>query len=287
VAEAGVRSSSEATLEPSTLVTSDGRHLAADIRHVDRARAAVVVVHGFTAHRRHGSVVAIAEALARDGYAVLTYDARGHGESDGMCTLGNDEDLDVAAAVEAARALAGRVIVVGASMGAIAALRYAAHHDDIDGVVSVSCPARWQLRTFRTVVAAVLTQTRPGRRFLERRVGVRVAPTTVRLESPEALAPRVTCSLAIVHGLADRFMPSLEASRLHDQATSRRRLDLVPAMGHAFDDVGMATTLAAVAWCLEDPERTARLLHEEVPAGEAPADEECPPHQTVTAKPAT
>jgi pimeloyl-ACP methyl ester carboxylesterase len=254
VAEAGVRSSTRPTLEPCTLVTSDGCHLAADVRRVDGASTAVVVVHGFSAHRRHSSVTAIAEALTRDGHAVLTYDGRGHGESGGMCTLGNDEDLDVAAAVQAARVLAPTVVIVGASMGAIAALRYAADHHDVGGLVTVSCPARWQLRTMRTVLAAALTQTWPGRQFLERRVGVRVAATTLRLESPEVLASRVTSPLAIVHGLADRFMPAFEASRLHDQATGRRRLDLVPAMGHAFDDVGTSTILAAVAWCLDDPE---------------------------------
>jgi uncharacterized protein len=238
--------------------------LEADLRHVDGGRTIVVVVHGFTAHRRHGSVTAIADALESDGHSVLTYDGRGHGESDGMCTLGTDEILDVAAAVQAARAVrpdgteSPKVVIVGASMGAIAALRYAADQHDVSGVVTVSCPARWQLRTMRSVLAAALTQTWPGRRYLERALGVRVAPTRSRADSPELLAGRVRCPLAIVHGLADRFMPALEASRLHDQATGRRRLDLVPAMGHAFDDVGTSTILAAVAWCLDDPEaRTA------------------------------
>jgi pimeloyl-ACP methyl ester carboxylesterase len=217
----------------------------------------VVVVHGFTAHRRHSSVTAIADALESEGHSVLTYDGRGHGESEGMCTLGKDEILDVVAAVEAARDLApgSKVVLVGASMGAIAALCYAADHNDVAGVVTVSCPARWQLRTMRTVLAAALTHTWPGRRYLERSLGVRVAPPTrSRPESPEVLAGRVRCPLAIVHGLADRFMPALEASRLHDQVTGRRRLDLVPAMGHAFDGVGTSTILAAVSWCLDDPD---------------------------------
>jgi pimeloyl-ACP methyl ester carboxylesterase len=260
VAEAGVRSSPGPTLEPFTLLTSDGCRLAADLRRVEGGRTTVVVVHGFTAHRRHGSVTAIADALESDGHSVLTYDGRGHGESEGMCTLGNDEILDVVAAVETARDLAhgSRVVIVGASMGAIAALRYAADHHDVAGVVTVSCPARWQLRTLRTVLAAALTQTWPGRQYLERSLGVRVAPTRSRADAPEVLAARVRCPLAIVHGLADRFMPALEASRLHDQATGRRRLDLVPAMGHAFDVVGTSTILAAVSWCLDDPDaRTA------------------------------
>jgi pimeloyl-ACP methyl ester carboxylesterase len=236
------------------LVTSDGCRLATDLRRVEGSRTTVVVVHGFTAHRNHGSVSAIADALEGNGHSVLTYDGRGHGESDGMCTLGTDEVLDVAAAVDAAREVTSKVVVVGASMGAIAALRYAAAHDDIAGVVTVSCPARWQLRTLRTLLAAVVTQTWPGRRYLDRSLGVRVAPTRSRPDSPEVLAGQVSCPLAIVHGLADRFMPALEASRLHDQVTGRRRLDLVPAMGHAFDAVGTSTILAAVSWCLVDPE---------------------------------
>jgi len=259
VAEVGVRSSRRPTLEASALLTDDGYRLTADLRRVEGATTTVVVVHGFTAHRNHSSVIAIADALAADGHSVLTYDGRGHGESDGMCTLGNDEVLDVAAAVRAAKDATTKVVVVGASMGAIAALRYAANdhyadRDRIAGVVTVSCPARWQLRTMRTVLAAAVTQTWPGRRYLERSLGVRVAATRSRLDSPEVLAGRVHCPLAIVHGLADRFMPALEASRLHHQVTGRRRLDLVPAMGHAFDAVGTSTILAAVSWCLADPE---------------------------------
>jgi len=259
MAEVGVRSSSRVTLEAATLRTPDGYRLTADLRRVEGAATTVVVVHGFTAHRNHSSVIAIADALASDGHSVLTYDGRGHGESEGMCTLGNDEVLDVAAAVQAAKDVSTKVVVVGASMGAIAALRYAAAYDDpnledIAGVVTVSCPARWQLRTLRTLLAAAVTQTWPGRRYLERSLGVRVAPTQSRLDSPEALAGRVRCPLAIVHGLADRFMPALEASRLHDQVNGRRRLDLVPAMGHAFDAAGTSTILTAVSWCLDDSE---------------------------------
>jgi len=247
------------TNSTATLTTEDGLTLAADVRQPADPRAAVVVVHGFTANRRDPSVVAIAQALADDGYAVVTFDARGHGDSPGACTLGDDERLDVAAAVRAARSLSDAVVVVGASMGAIAALRYAAAPTagPVDGVVTVSCPARWQLRTMRTVLAAVLTQTPPGRWFLRNRAGVTVAPARRRGASPESLAARVECPLAIVHGLADRFMPALEASRLHERAPGQRRLDLVPAMGHAFSDEATSTIVAAVAWCL----LVARPLH--------------------------
>jgi pimeloyl-ACP methyl ester carboxylesterase len=239
---------------PRQITTRDNVRLAIDVLPPadgqDRAIAAVVVVHGFTAHRRDATVAHVAAAVRDAGYVVVVGDLRGHGDSAGACTLGNDERYDVEAMVVEARRLHDRVVVVGASMGAIAALRYAADDRRLAGVVTVSCPARWQLRTLRSALAAIVTQTGVGRRFLEQRAGVHVAPTRYRAEEPQAVAARVTCPLAIVHGLADRFMPALEASRLRDQGGGPRRLDLVPAMGHAFDHAGRATIVAAISWCL-------------------------------------
>ena len=78
-----------------------------------------------------------------DGFDVVSYDARGHGRSTGESTLGDLEQHDVAAAVALARTRSSDVVLVGASMGAIAALRYAATDPELRGVVAVSCPARW------------------------------------------------------------------------------------------------------------------------------------------------
>jgi alpha-beta hydrolase superfamily lysophospholipase len=113
-------------VRPLVLRTADGLSLAADAWLTrDPAATAVVLVHGLTGHRHHPTVVAMAHELRAEGHAVITYDMRGHGESEGLCTLGDLERLDVAAAVVAARDLAPRVVLVGASLGAIAVLRYA------------------------------------------------------------------------------------------------------------------------------------------------------------------
>src|SRR5262249_8934690 len=91
--------------------------------HADAPRAAVVLVHGFSASADHPDVCDLAEVLHTDGVDVVCYDARGHGTSEGHSTLGDLERHDVAAAVDAARDRSDRVVLVGASMGAIAALR--------------------------------------------------------------------------------------------------------------------------------------------------------------------
>lgn len=91
----------------------------------------VVLCHGITATRRyvlHGS-----KALPRAGYAVVTYDARGHGESDpapvgegyGYPQLVEDLERVVAAEVGEERFLLG-----GHSMGAHTAAAYALRHPE-------------------------------------------------------------------------------------------------------------------------------------------------------------
>jgi alpha-beta hydrolase superfamily lysophospholipase len=214
-------------------------------------QAAVVLVHGFSASADDPNVSALAEALHDDGVDVVCYDARGHGTSEGHSTLGDLERHDVAAAVEAARYRSDRVVLVGASMGAIAALRYAAATDGLAGVVSVSCPARWRLpRNLRGVAAAGLTRTRVGRAVASRWMGVQVAPRWTNPEPPVALVPEVHAPIAFVHGADDPFVPVSDAHELFDLAREPRRIQIVPAMGHAFEPQSVPAVREAVEWAL-------------------------------------
>ena len=242
------------------LRTADGVDLAADawLPGDEAPATAVVLAHGFTAHRRDASVMAMAHDLRDAGHAVVVPDMRGHGESGGLCSLGDREGLDVAAAAAAAaRDLAPRVVLVGASLGAIAVLRHGVDDPGLAGVVTVSSPAQWRLRSPRAAFAAVLTRTGAGRR-LARRLGARLDSTWRWTEPPDALAARLTVPLAVVHGTGDRFMPTSEAEILHASggatdsgpARGQRRLDLVPDMGHAFCTRGLDAVTEAVAWCL-------------------------------------
>ena len=219
--------------------------------------AAVVLVHGFSASAEDPKVCGVAEALQADGFDVVAYDARGHGRSEGVSTLGDLERHDVAAAVEVARKRSERVVLVGASMGAIAVLRYAASIDDpqaLAGVVTVSCPAHWRLpRNARAVFAAALTRTPPGRVVAARLMRVQVAPRWTNPAPPIELVPRITCPLALIHGTADRFVPPAAASELHAVANPPRHLELVPGLGHAFEPESIPAVRAAVAWTLVQP----------------------------------
>ncbi len=90
----------------------------------------VVLLHGLTATRRY--VVMGSNALARAGFHVVSYDARGHGRSNPAA--GGDaytyelltRDLEEAIAWHAP----GSVVLAGSSMGAHTALRFALAHPE-------------------------------------------------------------------------------------------------------------------------------------------------------------
>lgn len=101
----------------------------------------IVLCHGITATRRY--VVHGSRALERAGHAVITYDARGHGESDpappgegyGYPELVADLERVLAATVGAERFVLG-----GHSMGAHAVVSYALRHPDRVAGLVVSGP---------------------------------------------------------------------------------------------------------------------------------------------------
>jgi len=184
------------------------------------------------AHMSNGSLcewLPEARRLASRGIWVLAFDFRGHGSSEGTQRLGR-LGLDVAAAVKAARGLgARRVVVVGASLGGIAAVVAAATvKPPLAGVASVSGPALI-----------------PG-----------------RLDARPS-APRLTVPALFVASKADQnagYDFAADAQRLYDAAGSEaKRLELVDGSLHGvFLVEGSSAIRRLVEAFVRNPAATAR-----------------------------
>lgn len=119
--------------------TEDGLELRASSYGV--GPTAVILAHMRGSDRQSWSDMA--RELALDGgYTVLTFDFRGHGDSDDGDLA--DIDKDMRAAIQFMRADGfDKIFVVGASMGGTAALAAAAE-EDLAGVVAISAPAEFE-----------------------------------------------------------------------------------------------------------------------------------------------
>ena len=99
----------------------------------------VIVQHGFSGNRR--SMSWIARALARNGFAVLAADFRGHGQNPIPFNRG-DLDDDIARLIAYARTRpevdASRIALVGHSMGAAAVYDYAMEDENVAAVIPIS-----------------------------------------------------------------------------------------------------------------------------------------------------
>jgi pimeloyl-ACP methyl ester carboxylesterase len=91
--------------------------------------APIVLCHGITATRRY--VVQGSRSLERNGHRLISYDARGHGESDPAPAqegYGYPQLVDDLERVVAAEVGEGRFVLAGHSMGAHTAVAYALRH---------------------------------------------------------------------------------------------------------------------------------------------------------------
>lgn len=95
-----------------------------------------------------------AQELARNGYAALTFNFRGYGESGGDKDFDKlDEDLSAVVRYLRDRGKS-EVFLVGASMGGTASLVVAAD-EDVAGVVALSAPALFESQDALSAVAEV------------------------------------------------------------------------------------------------------------------------------------
>jgi dipeptidyl aminopeptidase/acylaminoacyl peptidase len=234
------------------LVAADGTRLAGTYLPGPAAHGpAVLLLHGFAAHRKKPAYAYLADGLSRH-LAVLSLDLRGHGGSAGRSTLGDREALDALAGVDWLRGYGHPwVAMVGLSMGATTALHASALGAATDAVVAVSAPARFRddpgtaaMRRLQSV-----WETPWKRRGLRALLKVHVVAPAAwqRPRDPEHLVSDARPPLLVVHGEDDAYFPVTDAEDLVRAAAGPATLWIEPAgFGHAEDGVtpGFVAALA-------------------------------------------
>ncbi|MGW0332052.1 CocE/NonD family hydrolase [Streptomyces sp. NPDC003011] len=238
-------------------------------------RPAVLLAHGFGGSK--ADLRQQAEDLARDGYAVLTWSARGFGKSTGKIGL-NDPKGEVADVsklidwlakqpqVQLDKAGDPRVGMAGASYGGAIALETAGHDDRVDAVAPAI--TYWNLAdalfpngVFKKLWAGIFVNSGGGCATFETRLcqmyervaesGTPDAQAVKLLEerSPSAVADRIKVPTLLLQGQTDSLFPLGQA----DAAAKAIRANGAPvgidwlAGGHDGGDMETSRVQARVA----------------------------------------
>lgn len=207
------------------------------------APADVVVVHGILNSSRSPKIYEFAHHLA-EHFRVIVPDLRGHGASEGECTFGLLEPLDVAAAVELARP-ERPVVTIGTSLGAAAVLMHAGLFSPLRplaGVVSVSAPGYWGDTSRPGAHRALQFATSRWRRLSVRALtGAHLAPPRVAVGQIDlALAGIRAGFVVLAHDPSDGYFGPDHALHLHAHVGAPSELWWLPGAGHGSDVLGAA-----------------------------------------------
>lgn len=193
---------------------------------------AVIVLHG--AGSRKENHADYARAAVAHGLAALTFDNRGHGETEGPLDDGVVDDLRMLAAWLAARPeIDGRRIGVrGSSMGGLLAIHAAAASPDIAAAVAICPAAEWMLAED---VQRVLDgrPPRPGSALSEMRID---PPALARWldgnDVEEAVERMGSKPLLLIHARGDEVVPYTQSEKLYERADEPKRLLLLEGGHH-------------------------------------------------------
>jgi len=197
------------------------------------ATAAVVTVHGAGADRR--DFLRHLPLLHEAGYAVLQFDCREHGISDGAArgiSLGAREHRDVSSAVDYLKRQRGfrRVAVLGTSQGGASVILAAAADPSIDVVIAENPFTR---------IVDLMRDSEEGRKapvwLIDAvatlsiwRMGAFGVPAPIDVVGE--ISPR---PLLLMHGTEDTAIPVEHSQRLRERAGQPVELWIVPGARHA------------------------------------------------------
>jgi uncharacterized protein len=188
-------------------------------------RGTIVYLHGIADNRASG--IGVIRRYLPEGFDVLAYDSRRHGQSEGdICTYGYYEKQDLRSLIDSVAE--GPVILFGTSLGAAIAMQEAAADPRVTMVIAAEIFS--DLRTVAVERApSILPSWMIDKAFAVAESRGRFVVADV---SPVDAAKRLTIPVLLIHGAEDADTRPSHSERVFAALRGPRRLLLVPGAGH-------------------------------------------------------
>lgn len=196
----------------------------------------IITVHGTEGNRANGipGIMELVSSLTKEGFNILMFDLRGHGESEGTYYSGGYyERYDLLGAIDylTSRGV-NKIGVIGFSVGAVTSILAAAEDPGISAVVSDSSWADFTeiINTQAEKQKHIPAWFKPGYLLMLKVLHGTDLNSARPIDVVGRIAPR---PIFFIHGLADAYVPATDANRLYEASQNpSNEAWLVPGAGH-------------------------------------------------------
>ncbi len=244
------------TQEKVSFSNARGNKLSGVLHHPgqEAGSGAVILCHGMDSTKESKKLVFLGEALALRGFTALRFDFAYVGESDGkfedITYTGEVEDLKAAYALIQNRG-AGKIAIIGSSMGGSVALLFAALEPKVAVLVTVAAPIHPEQFPRRILTPEQMQEWRESgfTIYNGQRLNVSLLDDLEKLNIPES-ARKIICPVLILHGDRDNIVPVREAHELHGYLPNPKKLTILKGVDHRLSDPALMTQAVseAIEW---------------------------------------
>jgi len=210
--------------------TEDGIKIAFNEIYTGKEKV-IIICHGIKQYKDSPVFTKIAKEFEND-YDVINMDLRGHGKSEGRCTLTTLEVYDLKAVVDYARKRHKKVGVIGFSLGAATAILEAAKYKDVDSLILISPFTKVSKVNFEFWKKSALESIKTH--LNDHNQTVRMGNIFLPKQAPIEVIDKIhNIPILFLHGADDWVIDVSHSQKLYEKANQPKELVIFENATHA------------------------------------------------------
>jgi len=194
----------------------------------------IVVCPGFFNSKENRWMQKVVDFISSK-YDVIIFDFRGHGKSGGKYTWSAKEDADVNAVLDYAVKTGYKHIgIVAFSLGAASAVNTVSARDDIDSMVLISCPTKFEAIDYHFWEPGMFYDLKDNMECGWEGKGARADNIFIHKEKPiESIGLIKHAAILFIHGDSDWVIKDRHSRKLYAATKSKKGIEVIKGGFHA------------------------------------------------------